>query len=73
MFKIVGSSQVYSLFNQANYLLVAISKCYQCGNNAQYTVLLNDESKKEMDGNVLVGDNSIYQPACRKHITFSVE
>jgi len=69
----VFNPQFYSLFNDANYLLIAISKCYQCGDNAQYTILLNDESKKEMDGNVLVGDNSIYQPACLHHINFSVE
>lgn len=69
----IFNPQFYSLSNQADYLLVAISKCYKCGDNAQYTIILNDETKKEMEGNVLVGDDSIYQPACKKHTNFNVE
>lgn len=69
----IFNTQFYSLSNQANYLLVAVSKCYKCGGNAQYTILLDTKSKKNMDGNILVGDNSIYQPACQEHINFSLK
>jgi len=69
----IFNPQFYSLSNEANYLLVATAKCYKCGVNARYTILLDDNSKQEMDGNVLVGDNTIYQPACQEHVNFSVE
>ena len=70
----IFNPQFYELSHQANYLLISTSLCYKCGNNASYTVLLDDKLKNNMDiyGNVLVGDNSIYQPACKQHINFSV-
>lgn len=68
----VFNPQFYNLSNQSNYLLVATAKCYKCDENAQYTILLDNKSKNDMNGNVLIGDNTIYQPACRKHINFSL-
>tara|TARA_B100000282_G_C31633739_1_gene445101 strand:- start:126 stop:800 length:675 start_codon:yes stop_codon:yes gene_type:complete len=68
----IFNPQFYSLFSIANYLLVAHSKCYICGENAFYTILIDKKNKSEMDGNVLVGDNTIYQPACSKHINFTI-
>lgn len=69
----VFNDQFYSLCSNANYLLVAHSKCYICGENAFYTILIDKRSKKEMEGNVLVGDDTIYQPACSKHINFTIK
>ena len=69
----IFNDQFYSLSCNADYLLVAHSKCYICGENAFYTILIDKKNKSEMDGNVLVGDNTIYQPACSKHINFTIK
>ena len=69
----VFNQQFYALSSYADYLLVAHSKCYKCGDNAFYTILLDKESQSKMVGNVLVGDDSIYQPACKQHINFSIK
>ena len=46
------------------------SKCYLCACNADFSILLNKEQRKLMDNNILIGDDSIYQPACKEHINF---
>ena len=46
------------------------SKCYKCNCNADFSILLNKEQRTLMDNNILIGDDSIYQPACKEHINF---
>lgn len=46
------------------------SKCYVCACNADFSILLNNDQKTLMDNNILIGDDSIYQPACKEHINF---
>lgn len=46
------------------------SKCYKCNCNADYSILLNEEQRNLMDNNILIGDDSVYQPACKQHINF---
>jgi len=70
---IIFNPQFYSLTNEADYLLVANSKCYLCGEHAFYTILIDKKNENEMEGNVLVGDDTIYQPACSKHINFTIK
>lgn len=69
----IFNDQFYSLSGNADYLLVANAKCYACNKNAFYTILIDKKNKSEMDGNVLVGDDSIYQPACVNHINFCLK
>ena len=69
----IFNPQFYSLINQADYLIVANSKCYLCGENACYTILIDKINENGMEGNVLVGDDTIYQPACSKHINFTIK
>ena len=52
---------------QANYLR---AKCYLCNDNADYTILLNEnQNGKDISttDNVLVGTKETYQPVCLAH------
>lgn len=48
------------------------SKCYNCQEKAEYTILLDKSNLNKMDGNVLIADNSVYQPCCKNHINFRI-
>jgi len=63
----------YTLADYADYLLVASSKCYICNGTAKYTILLDKNNNINMKGNVLIGDNTIYQPACLNHCNFNID
>ena len=48
------------------------SKCYCCQEKAEYTILLDKTNLNKMNGNVLIADNSVYQPCCKNHINFVI-
>lgn len=48
------------------------SKCYICNEKAEYTILLDKSNLNKMNGNVLIADNSVYQPCCKNHINFII-
>lgn len=48
------------------------SKCYICQEEAEYTILLDKSNLNKMNGNVLIADDSIYQPCCKNHINFVI-
>ena len=48
------------------------SKCYICQEKAEYSILLNKSNLNKMEGNVLIADNSVYQPCCKNHVNFNI-
>lgn len=69
----IFNKEFYSLAEYADYLLVAASRCYICNGSAKYTILLDKNNNTNMNGNVLIGDNTIYQPACSTHCNFNID
>lgn len=63
----VFSEQFDKLANNATVLYTHSAKCYICGQQANRTQFMDSSQLSNMEGNVLIGGEQQFQPACDTH------
>lgn len=64
-----NNGQLLNLIPLSDNLIKLYSKCYKCGEKAEFTKRLNTNNKVNSQENnqILVGSSDIYQPVCYIH------
>ena len=63
----IFSKQFDKLANSATVLYIHSAKCYICEQQASRTQFMDSMQLSNMEGNVLIGGEQQFQPACEQH------